>query len=410
MSGDSRVLAWSIALLAGCPVLINLAGTFVRDGDSFVITTGSSVAILGALFTVVALRGASLAWSSELLLFAGISAVFWLHYLTLALLCPSLCPEPVMRMLPFYAALWIVTPLCLALLTRHAVDSGRIFHAMVVLMAVYVGLTLVRYLLGLGTYHAGRWNPGASLEAIRAGRYAAAALFVFLVAAIAPAVTPRIRLTAMLALGPALFLTLVANARGPWLALFAALATAGIPLAAMLVRRIREDARVAFIALLFAGSLIAGLALSLGSAESNFMRLIDPTQDGGSADGRGALLMDYITLLNQHPSAWFTGLGYGHDLFYPHNILVEMISVGGLPMLALFLCVIALTVARGVSLLRRGDAIGMTFFGLFALGLTGSQFSGSLGNELMPWFMSLLVLIRAEDVANEESPEEPVHA
>jgi O-antigen ligase len=395
----SRLLAWLVALLAGCPVLINLAATYISDGESFSLIVGASLVVLALLGVVACRHGLAAPRSLPTAAFAVLALVFWLHYLVLTLALPSRADEGLMRLLPAYAVLWIAAPLMLVLATRHALDSRQVLTAVLALLALFAVLGLLRFAFGLGRYHAGRWSPGESLDAIRLGRYAAAGVLVAVVALIAAPAGRRDRLLAALVLGPAAFLLVVANARGPWLALLAALLCAAPALAVVLVRRARADLRV------LAAGLAAVLALGVAvlsaarGSQANLDRLFDPTQDGGSADGRASLLHDYAALFAHQPWGLATGYGYDHTLFYPHNLLVEALSVGGVPALALLLALIVLVLARGLRPAWRGDGPAIAFLGLFVLGLVGAQFSGSLANELMPWFAGALVLVRAEEVA-----------
>jgi hypothetical protein len=308
-------------------------------------------------------------------------------------------------MLPAYAVLWIILPLALSLFGRHLIDVRQVVGVVLVLMIAYVLLCLVRFGLGQGNYMSGRWNPGDSLESIRAGRYAGAGLFLALALAVIPGASPAWRQAGLLLIGPTLFLIMAANARGPWLSLFAGLVLCGPALAMMLWKRMVADVRVAVGVVVMVVVIVAGIGLALGSVESNFDRLFDSSQDGGSASGRKQLLLDYVTLFEQQPAGLITGFGYGHRLFYPHNLFLEIASVGGLPLVVLFLVYAGVVVAQGLRWTWRGDGLMAVVLGMFAIGLMGAQFSGSLGNEMMPWLTGFLVLVRAEECQAERDAD-----
>lgn len=399
-------MALMVALLACCPVLVNIVATYISDGASFMITTGSSVLVVIVMISVVVYRGITPRFDGALGAFALISMIFWGQFFILALSFPSQNSESLMKMLPAYAVLWIVVPLTCMLLGRHVIDTRDVFSAALILMAMYVLLTALRFSLGLGKYHAGRWNPGESLEAIRAGRYTATAVFVFIVTLTMPDAVRWQRIVAALSLGPACFLLLSANARGPWLALCCGFLLTAPGIFKMMIQRVTQDVRIGVMAAVLGLAVVVGIGSMLGSVESNFARLFDPSQDGGSAAGRSLLLYDYLDLFNAQPSGWLTGFGYGHELFYPHNLFVEIISVGGFPMLCLFLILLGLVFVRGLGPAWRGDGLAVVFFGLLIIGLAGSQFSGSLANELMPWLTAPLVLMRVEELASMQAEAE----
>ncbi len=410
VTAPNRLMACMVALLACCPVLVNIVATYISDGASFMITTGCSIVVVLAMMSVTVVRGVSLGLDGAFGTFAIVAAIFWGQFFILALSFPTQNSESIMKMLPAYAVLWIVVPLACIMLTRQVIDTRQVFSAALVLMAMYVFLTALRFALGLGKYHAGRWDPGESLEAIRAGRYTATAVFVFIVTLAMPDAVRWQRILAAVSLGPACFLLISANARGPWLALICGFLLTAPGIIKMLVHRINQDVRIGVMAVLIGLAVVIGIGTMLGSVESNFARLFDSSQDGGSAAGRSALLYDYLALFTFQPSGWLTGFGYGHELFYPHNLFVEIVSVGGLPMLGLFLFLLGLVFSRGVGPAWSGDGLGVVFFGLLIIGLGGAQFSGSLGNELMPWLTAPLVLIRVEELALIRAAEDPAEA
>jgi len=83
---------------------------------------------------------------------------------------------------------------------------------------------------------------------------------------------------------------------------------------------------------------------------------------------------------------------------YPHNLQVEIVSVGGIPMLLLFLAIFGVVLYRGIGPARRGDGLSIIFLGLFVHGIMGVQTSGSMAHEMMPWIAGVLVLARAEEL------------
>lgn len=400
----SRLLAWVVAYQASCPVLINVINSYISDGDSASITAGVSLLVVLLLALVAVTRGISLPRQASFATFAIMSAAFWVHYFVLSLLYPSLTGLAMMENLPVYALLWIAAPLALLLITRQAIDTRQVFSAMLVVMAAYLALLLIRFVLGLGRYHSGRWSPGEALDPIRVGRYASLAVLIYLAALIGKQTGRRDRLIALIGMGPALFLTVVANARGPWLALILTVVVVAPALLRVFARQLREDVRVLATSLVVAGVAAIGVGIALSKGESNFSRLFDPSQDGGSVAGRVELLEDYFKLFAMQPDGLLSGYGYNHALCYPHNIEVEILSVGGVPLLLLFLAIIGLVMVRGLREAWRGDGLSIVFLGLFIHGMIGVQTAGSVAHEMMPWFAGALVLIRNEELAHESPP------
>src|SRR5580704_9626211 len=88
----SRTLSWSVAFLAGCPVLANLASTWLADGDSFAITASITCAAIALMVVAIATIGMPVRtltrMSGVLLTFCIIAGLFWLHWILLNLLSP----------------------------------------------------------------------------------------------------------------------------------------------------------------------------------------------------------------------------------------------------------------------------------------------------------------------------------
>jgi len=400
-----RVLALAFAFLAGCPVLANLIGTYLADGNSFAITASIACAAL-LLAGIAALRlgiprEAITGLRGPLLALAVIGVVFWTHWILVNLISPS--PQPMMRYQVFQAAVWMLLPMLLFLLWRQYIDAFLVLRILVVLDCLFVlGLTL-RWVLDLGIYHSGRWHAGLSLEAIRSGRYATMALWVFALAALCPAaVMPtRLKLAALACLPLALLMMVAANARGPWLALAITVAVTGIPLARLLAERIRRDARVVVVVLLAVAVAAGFVASQIAGVESDFGRLTTLTEDGGSAAGRLTLVHDHLQLLRDTPMAVLSGCGYGHGLFYPHNVMIEALVNGGVIQFSLFIAMISVTfgvifwVWRSRSRSGADDVPSLLVAGLFLLSLIGNPVSGSIAGDLT-WFFPLLLLITAK--------------
>jgi len=391
-----RVLALVFAFLAGCPVLANLVGTYVADGNSFAITAGiACTALLLAGFAALRLglpREAITGLRGPLLALAIIGLVFWTHWILVNLISPS--PQPMMHNQVLQAAVWMLLPMLLFLFWRQYIDGFLVLRILVVIDCIFVlGLSL-RWLLDLGMYQSGRWHAGFSLEAIRSGRYATMALWVFALASLCPVeVMPsRLKLAALACLPLALLMMVAANARGPWLALAVTVAVTGLPLARLLADRIRRDTRVLAVVVLAVAVAAGFVAWQIAGVESDFDRLVTLTADGGSAAGRVTLVHDHLQLLRDTPMALVSGCGYGHGLFYPHNVLIEALVNGGL--IQVFLLLAMFGVAIYVWRSRRGaaDVPSLMVAGLFLLSLVGSQVSGSIAGDLT-WFFPLLLIL-----------------
>ncbi len=397
-----RMLALAFAFLAGCPVLANLVGTFVADGDSFAITASiACAAVLLAVISALRLgfpREAITGLRGPLLALAVIGLVFWTHWILVNLISPS--PQPMMHYQVLQAAVWMLLPMLLFLLWRQHIDAFLVLRILVVLDCLFVlGLTL-RWILDLGLYQSGRWHAGLSLEAIRSGRYATMALWVFALAALCPTeVMPaRLKLAAFVCLPLALLMMVAANARGPWLALAVTVAVTSIPLARLLADRIRRDARVLAVVMLAVAVAAGFVASQIAGVESDFGRLVTLTDDGGSAAGRLTLVHDHLQLIRDTPLALLSGCGYGHGLFYPHNVLIEALVNGGVVQFILLLAMFGVTFSVVFRVWRSRSSSGvedvpcLLIAGLFLISLVGSQVSGSIAGDLT-WLFTLLLLI-----------------
>jgi len=199
-------------------------------------------------------------------------------------------------------------------------------------------------------------------------------------------------LAALACLPLALLMMVAANARGPWLALAVTVAVTGLPLARLLADRIRRDTRVLAVVVLAVAVAAGFVAWQIAGVESDFDRLVTLTADGGSAAGRVTLVHDHLQLLRDTPMALVSGCGYGHGLFYPHNVLIEALVNGGL--IQVFLLLAMFGVAIYVWRSRRGatDVPSLMVAGLFLLSLVGSQVSGSIAGDLT-WFFPLLLIL-----------------
>jgi hypothetical protein len=395
-----RMLALTFAFFAGCPVMANLVGTYIADGQSFGVTAGIACGFL----LLAGIAGLRLGFPSDalstmrgpLLAIAVIGSLFWTHWILLTLISPS--PQPMMANQALQVAVWMLLPLLILALWRRWIDVYLVLRLLVVVDALFVlGLSL-RWLLDLGVNQGGRWHAGYSLEAIRSGRYATMSLWVFALAALCPAeVIPfRLKLLALAGMPLALLMMVAANSRGPWLALAITIAVTGIPLARLLAVRIGQDVRILAVLLLACAGIAAFIAWQISGVESDFDRLFTLTSDGGSAAGRVTLVADHLRLLNETPLALLSGCGYGHGLFYPHNVVIEALVNGGLISVVLLLAMYATTFHAWLALGRRGDVPTLLVFGLFLLSLAGSQVSGSISGDLTWFFPVLLMLTLAQ--------------
>jgi hypothetical protein len=390
------MLALAFAFFAGCPVLANLVGTYLADGQSFGVTAGIACGFL-LMASLAALRlgfprDAFSAMGGPLAALAVIGGVFWTHWILLNLLSPS--PQPMMAHQVLQAAVWILMPMLLFALWRRWIDVHLVIRMLVVIDVVFVAGLSLRWLLDLGINQGGRWHAGYSLEAIRSGRYATMSSWVFALAALCPAVIIpfRLKLLALAGLPLALLMMVAANSRGPWLALAITVAVTGVPLARLLAVRIGQDARILAVLLLAAAGIAGFIAWQIGGVESDFDRLFTLTSDGGSAAGRVTLVADHLRLLQDTPLGLLSGCGYAHGLFYPHNVLIEALVNGGLLACLLLLAMYGTAIQAWLALGRYDDVPGLLVFGLFLLSLAGSQVSGSIAGDLT-WFFPLLLLL-----------------
>ena len=220
---NSRTLAGVLAFFAGCPVLLNLFGTYIADGESFAITAGGTFLAL-ALGGLVALRLGTpqrdfAALHGPVLALSVVAGLFWADWFAITLISPS--PQEKMANLPIQSLLWYSLPMSMAILWRRWIDLAQVARILLVMSSVYVAGLTMRYLLGLGHYHSGRWHAGDSLESIRSGHYAASAIWVFIICCCAPAhLVPRgLKLLALFSMPFAVFMVIATNSRGPTLAL-----------------------------------------------------------------------------------------------------------------------------------------------------------------------------------------------
>jgi len=185
---------------------------------------------------------------------------------------------------------------------------------------------------------------------------------------------------------------IAANARGPWLALAVTMAITVLPLMRQIGLRILNDARILAVIGLAVAVIGGFIASQVGTMESDFNRLFTLTNDGGSAAGRVTLVHDHLQLLINTPLAIFSGCGYGHGYFYPHNVIVEALVNGGIVSCTLLLAMMLGTVLIWIFLARRDDVPVLVCFGLFIISLMGSEVSGSIGTDLTWYFPLLLIL------------------
>ncbi len=399
-AAPSNVLAGMLAFFAGCPVLLNLLGTYVADGESFAITAGGTLLILAASGLATLRLGAPqrdfLSMQGLVLALAIVTALFWGDWLALTVLSPS--PQEKMGNLAIQSVLWYSLPITMIILWRRWIDLEQVVRYMLVLASIYViGLTL-RYMLGLGHYHSGRWHAGDSLESIRSGHYAALALWIFIIGCCSPAgAMPRkLKLLALGSMPLAIFMVIATNSRGPTLALALIFLVNALPLARLLAGVFSRDARLLLVLIVAVAASGIFVASQIGSVESDFGRLVTLTNDGGSAQERFGFWHDYVQLLSGAPHAMLTGLGYGHGLFYPHNVPLETVTAGGIPLLLLLIAMIAIGFRASMAPCMRGDPIALLFAGFFVFNIIGAQVAGSIATDAT-WYGALLLVLRHEE-------------
>lgn len=397
----ARILAFAVALLAGFPALFNLLATYVADGNSTGLMIASAAGCL-VLLGLAALRIGMPAplrsrSSPHMMAFAMIAALFWAHFLAVIHVSPS--PLEMMRIFGPYAVAWIVLPMFIIAAYHRHLDLGMLVRSLIVVATLYVVGLATRYFLGLGLYHSGRWHAGESLEAIRSGRFTAAAIWIYGVSLLLPrhVVPPALKLLAMAMLPLGLFMLVASNARGPWLAFLLAVLLSSGPLLRASWRRLESDARLMVPAALLLVAAVGFIVWQLAGLESDLRRLVDPSHDGGSSRTRVSLMLRHIRLIEHTPFGLISGFGYAHGMYYPHNIVLEALTTGGLLSVALLLGCAGVAVHAWLTApaANRG-ALGLIGWGIFVMGFVGSQVSGSIANETMPWYGMLLVLIQRE--------------
>ncbi len=395
----------ALAVFTASPALLNLLGVWSADGRSFTIVFGGTLLLLGAMGLMVAVGGVGFralgALRGPALVAVACAAVFWCGYLLVAVLRPA--GGGTMRTMPVYALLWNIVPLLFVLAVHHRLDHRRLLSALVLVAAAYVWGLTGHYLARGGYYHGGRWHPGESLEAIRAARHAAIAAWICFAALLAARgrLSTPVRWLAVASLPPAALIMVVANARGPWVALGAVLLFTGPVWLRQLGVQVSRRA-VLGVALVVVLAAIVGFVLwHMAGVRSDFERLVSLTADGGSAIQRVALNRQWLAIVDVDPALLVTGAGYGHGLYYPHNIVIEALVAGGVPLL---LSLVGFCVAVGVRGARIAgqDPAGLCYLGLFVIGLVGAQFSGAIATEMLVWLGGMLTVLHrpiAGDVA-----------
>jgi hypothetical protein len=400
----SPTLTFVLAFLAGCPVLMNLIGTYIADGNSFVSTVAITCLALacagGAALRIGTPLGDFQRWTGPCLAFACVAALFWSYWSLINLISPS--PQQQMEHQLIQSALWLSLPIAIFLLWRRWIATERLVPMMVVLAFVFVSGLMLRWVLGLGFYHSGRWQAGDSLDAIRAARYAGIALWIFAIACFCPPRIVGLRLKALALCGfpLALFMAMVSNSRGPALALAVTLLCTAVPLARLLARHINRDARLLLVLIVAAAMTTAFVASQIDAVESDFGRLFTLTQDGGSAQERVTLWQDHLQLANDTPLALISGFGYSHGNYYPHNVLLEALIDGGVVLFVLLLCMPVIGLRAWLSPRLADDVPGLLFAGLFILNLIGSQVSNGIGTD-MSWYGGLLLVLRHDELGRQ---------
>ncbi len=386
----------ALAVFTAAPALLNLLGVWFADGRSFTIVFGGTLLLLAAMGLMLAVGGVAFralaALRGPALIAVACAAVFWCGYLLVAVLRPA--GGGTMRTMPVYALLWNIGPLLFLIGVHHRIDHRRLLGALVLVAAAYVWGLAGHYLTRGGYYHGGRWHPGQSLEAIRAARHAAIAVWVCFAGLIGGRehLSAPLRWLAVGTLPPAALIMVVANARGPWVALGAVLLFTGPVWLRQLGVQVSRRA-VLGVALIVVLAAIVGFVLwHMAGVRSDFERLVSLTADGGSAMQRVSLNRQWLAIVDVDPALLVTGAGYGHGLYYPHNIVVEALVAGGVPLLASLLGFCVAVAVRGARTAGQ-DPAALCYLGLFVIGLVGAQFSGAIATEMLVWLGGMLAVL-----------------
>jgi hypothetical protein len=200
---------------------------------------------------------------------------------------------------------------------------------------------------------------------------------------------PRV---AIVAAGAAVYVLLESGSRGP---LFSAI---GAVLVGSLLTRVRPDYRrvVAFLALLFAGLLVAYNAAPLYS-QRRIVGLLEG-DTSGSVDGRIRLYQDALGSILRHPFGigWggFEGITWG-GYRYPHDMVLELLTEAGVVFGALFLGWVCLRVLRAHRITE--DYTGAAVFAVMIFWLGEALVSGDI-NDNRVFLYALGIAIAAGQV------------
>ena len=402
------LLTFGIAFFAVCPVLAHLVGAYISDGNTFAIVLTIDSCILASMAVAAVRIGLSMGNLSDhygLVPALTCMVLFWGYWLCINILSPSTNPD--MGKQVYHALFWIIMPLSIGLMWSRWLQVSTLFPCMIVLCAVFILALCLRWAMGEGTYKSGRWHPGMALGAISSGRYACMSLWVFVLACLCPAsIVPRwAKILSLCCMAPSLLMMVASNARGPWLALAATCLLTAVPLSRFVLAAIRRDTRI-LVGVVMAVVCCAGLLIwQIGNIDSDFSRLFTIKNDGGSAEGRLSGAHDHLQLLVTTPLGILSGFGYGHGLFYPHNVTLEALINGGILLLCFWLGMVATAVYIWMVRIPSTSVPGLLVFGLFCQYLIGTQVSSNIATDFT-WYFPLLLSMRA---AKRPEGDGPLH-
>lgn len=394
-------LSWALGFViiwtfAGFPLLAGLTEFFGSDNNSTISVFLRALAVACAVFVIF--RSPKQSLDIALLLFG----FFWVAYLMRFVITLHLFEEPQSR--PAYEFwLWAVgaclLPSLAAFKSANATLLTKVRMPLLVGTLTAIILSFIEgsteMLLDTGeTRDINRWNL-SSLNPIALGHLGVTGILIGIAVLLSKSRSRFEAMLALVAISTGLIVMVLANSRGPALALAA-------PIIFFFLAK-RQYGKL-IVLVFFCLSLLAGQGMGKQEGDSflnAFLGRFSDLQTGSdqSADIRAG---SFQGAFNQFLGSPFLGdaLEESTTGFYPHNLLIEAYMstgiIGGIP----FTLLIIAALTSSWRLLR--DRSGEYWVGLIALQyIVGSQFSGSLYQSAAMWVAIALVIAVAPQRASE---------
>ncbi|MGR3803834.1 O-antigen ligase family protein [Marinibacterium profundimaris] len=383
----AAIVIWPVA---GYPLLAALTSSLGGNNTALSIA-GRGLVALAALLLLSRWRPRA-TW--VLVLFGA----FWLAYALRLVISLHIRGEPVSRTAETFW-IWSLGACLLPALAVHVGFSPttalRLPRPLLVISLISIGLLLLSggtaFLREDGTMaQIDRWNVGA-LNPISMGHLGVTAILLGLSIRVTRGHDRRMRMLALVSIGAGAVIAVLANSRGPFVAL-------ALAFSVLLIARARHR-RALWMAIATA---MGALWLALSAPDLLFgptgvLARFTAISEGTDMSAEGRTIA-FAGALRQFLSAPLFGDALEERItgYYPHNVTLEAFMatglIGGLPFLLLTLG----TLRAAWGLARMGSTF--TWIGLLAVQyLVAAQFSGAIYQSPAMWVMALLCLAAHRD-------------